>query len=255
MPKLNLGESFPKPQQESESYSDLSYQHWENIIKNNKGRHLGKGASSYALLDEKNEDKILAISFNGISPTEAKEIYYAQKVLHTLFPYNFPEINAVFASREDNSTTAVGSMREKVSGKTLKDLDASIHSSSGSEYSEPSFLVKVKNYFDDYKMPEIKHPFKVVMDERAKLRKLGLTIPLDVKPDNFILDEDGKEMYVDVSKMMDKNVFGVDMNYNAVSEYMKEKGYQESDIRTVISSLKRLGAIKEAYFKSSPSQN
>lgn len=65
-----------------------------------------------------NPNRIEAISYGDIDPDRAKMIYYTHKVLHTLFPYNFPRVHASFGSasevKERKPKFNSGTVRQKV---------------------------------------------------------------------------------------------------------------------------------------------
>lgn len=67
---------------------------------------------------------------------------------------------------------------------------------------------------------------------------------IDINGGNFIKNDDGDEYYVDTIKMGEGiRHMNAEINTKAIMEYMREKGYDESDIAKVTNSLKRLNAI------------
>ncbi|MFZ4648505.1 MAG: hypothetical protein ACOYMB_02580 [Patescibacteria group bacterium] len=61
------------------------------------GDILGAGGQRFVISNPENPDKeVLAFTYQGeLTPEHAKQIYYSQKIMSTIFPHNFPKTYAV----------------------------------------------------------------------------------------------------------------------------------------------------------------
>lgn len=72
---------------------------------------VAHGAEQMAFAHPTNPNRLQFVSYVDMEPNRAKLVYYTHKVLHTLFPYNFPRIHASFGMKTGFTS---GTVREKV---------------------------------------------------------------------------------------------------------------------------------------------
>jgi hypothetical protein len=177
---------------------------------------VGSGTSSIVVEHPFNKEKVVSVNYENMNELHAKDIYYSSKIYNTLFPHNFPKIH--FASAEQNSEKLNGTIREKVQGEVIANTS------------------KEKNL----------HPFGSIRGEIHTLsdEPYNLPIGLDGTIGNFI-ENDNATYYVDtlsvgsIMKEREKNKTK-QINIEAIRNYMMDKKYSTTDIKTVSSSLERL---------------
>jgi hypothetical protein len=229
----------------------------ENLFRNPEGfekisekfgiKKLGSGNECFVVDDPESKEKVIAISFNNLSPEEAKDVYYSSKIWSTLFPHNFPKIYSVSAETDDNKFN--GSIRQKIHGKTLADQNYNYARMMNADIQEKrnlsSAIKNIKNYLLN-KNTETQYPFANTLQEMKILSNPPYNLPffIDINGKNFIKNDDGDEYYVDTIKMGEQiKQMNTEINTESVMEHMREKGYDESDIAKVTGSIKRLNAI------------
>ncbi len=220
---------------------------FEKIAENFGIRKLGSGNECFVVDDPESKEKVIAISFNNLSPEEAKDVYYSAKIWSTLFPHNFPKIYSASAEADNNKFN--GSVRQKIHGKTLDDQNYNYARMMNADIKEKislsSVIKNIKNYLMN-KNTETQYPFANTLQEMKLLSRTpyNLSFFIDINGGNFIKNDDGDEYYVDTIKMGEGiRHMNAEINTKAIMEYMKEKGYDESDIKKVTGSIKRLNAI------------
>ena len=205
---------------------------------------LGAGTECLVVDDPDSNEKAIAINYKDLSPEDAKDIYYSSKIWSTLFPHNFPKIYAAIAKTENGAFN--GTVREKIDGKTLHDQNYSLRQMMESNFEEKvslsSLMKNIKNYLLNIKV-ETKYPFADALKEMEFLSKSPYNLPffIDGNTKNFIKTDNGDEYYVDTMRMGSRLLDNV--NISAVENYMREKGYNESDLTKVVGSIKRLSKI------------
>jgi hypothetical protein len=172
---------------------------------------VGSGSESVVEVHPNNPEKVVAHSFRHEGP-RMRRIFYNHRILHTLFPNFFPEINAAF---EHTDYTRGGTIRERVD--ILMDAP------------------------DDPTLPVTPKSFENV---RRELDAIGIsTTGFDTGSDkNFGIAWDGFEQYLDVNPTIGKHFIA---EKDAVIRYMKQKNYSEADIEKVISAINRLEVLEK----------
>lgn len=229
----------------------------ENLFRNPLGfekisekfgiRKLGSGNECFVVDDPESKEKVIAISFNNLSPEEAKDIYYSAKVWSTLFPHNFPKIHSASAETDDGKFN--GSVRQKIHGKTLADQNYNYARMMNADIKEKrslsSVIKNIKNYLLN-KNTETHYPFAGTLEEMNILSHPPYNLPffIDINGKNFIKNDDGDEYYVDTIKMGEGiRQMNSKINTEAIKEYMIEKDYTTSEIGTVMGAINRLSIL------------
>ena len=102
--------------------------------------------------------KVIAINYRDLNPEIAKQIFYRQRILSTLFPHNFPHYYASFVGKDGYG----GTVRQEITTDSHN---------------------------------EVKYPFRKV---REALEQIQLPIRIDTQdPKNFVVGIDGGEYYLD----------------------------------------------------------
>jgi hypothetical protein len=160
------------------------------------------------VVKEKGQDKhVVAFTTEDVSPEKAKEIFHTQRILATLFPYNFPRFRASAHSDETEGRPA----------STVR------------EY--------IKSDWD------MRYGFSKAQDG---LSELGIKVWLDQSPGNFVTGENGGQYYVDVPSIRpedrdwDKQKI---LRHMRFKKRQDGKYYSEADRRSVASSLEKLTEI------------
>ena len=200
------------------------------LIKDSNVPILGSGIQCVVVEHPSKKEKVVSINYENLSPLGAKDVYYSSKILHILFPHNFPKV--FFTSAKQEKEELNGTIREKIVGENFADQNNSNR-------------LKPDNFY----------PFEKVRKElqTLKLKPYYLPYVIDEKLENFIGTKNN-EYYVDTAYLgyfikmqeVDEKI----TNIEAISEYMRKNKYSESDITVVISALERL---KELY-KDNPEQ-
>lgn len=156
---------------------------------------------------------VVALRYKEMSPEYAKETYYLQRILSTLFPYNFPHFHASFSGDNKNEILP-GTIRQKI---------------------------------EKSKHAIAKYPFGQVLNQ---MTRMGIReyISMDTSDFNFQIAPDGGQYFLDTpkvnEKLWDKELFTIYMRNNLNQEGQK---YSQKDIKLVQSSIDRLqnlGRIK-----------
>lgn len=151
-------------------------------------------------------DIVVAIDYKRITdPKEAKEIFYTQRIMSTLFPHNFPRFFASYGGTTEKQLS--GTIRQRIDDKNLR------------------FSVK---------------EFKYNVEDLAK--QLGMPVKFDyVTPKSFIATEDGV-YYLDKVKLRKNKEGSMDKLWNkqAIEEYMTRQGFNDTQKLIVEKSINRL---------------
>ncbi len=81
-----------------------------NEVKTSSGV-VASGSEQMAFQHPTDPNKLQFVSYQEVNPDRAKLVFYTHRVLHTLFPHNFPRIYASFGEKEGFTS---GTVREKV---------------------------------------------------------------------------------------------------------------------------------------------
>ena len=199
----------------------------EMLEKGLEDKVIGAGAECIVTSIEGKPQEVAAYTYRMLSPAEAKRVFYTQRILSTLFPYNFPHFYAAIGA-ESSHKRATGTIRQKVVEESENKIAQSL---TKLLYAHSPFQNKLLR-----KTLAIKHPWEKVIEES---KKIELQLPVDyVGKNNFMLGADGGEYYVDRSSI---DLSGV--NQGKIHEYMKQNGYSEQDIEIIETSLNRLKAL------------
>ncbi len=171
---------------------------------------LGSGAYHIVVGSWDDTRKVSAWAYNeGLSEQQAKEQFYAHRILNILFPHNFPRFHAVFWRH----------------GKSINELSGSIRQ-----------LVK-----EDFFRYKYKYPFR---EADSKRRNIPLLVEFDSRSANYAVGNDGGQYYVDVVKT-EGRIDEFLQKRTAIYSYMYEAEYPEQDIYRVRKSLDRLQVLRD----------
>ena len=210
-------------------------------------KKLGLGNECFVVDDPESKEKVIAINHRNLSPEDAKDVYYSAKIWSTLFPHNFPKIYS--ASADTQSDEFNGTVREKIHGKTLYEQNYDYARMMDPDIKEKMGLVSIVKNIKNYilnKKTETQFPFSSALSEMKILSAKPYNLPffIDINGKNFIKNDDGDEYYVDTIKMGDGiKTAKLDINVDAIKEYMKEKKYTDSDILRVSNAVERLTTL------------
>src|SRR5918997_151761 len=146
-------------------------------------------------------DRVVAISYEHLTPEDAKRWYYLQRFYSTVFPYNFPHLHAAFSGYF-------------LSGK--KSIPGTIRAFI------PAAAPRVR----------VEFPFSNVI---KICRELDLPLSYDPHPTNFLRVQDEGEYYVD--RVYYK---GEPWNHTAIKQYLNENDFRFDEKKKVFTSLARL---------------
>lgn len=151
------------------------------------------------------DDIVIATDFEDIENNlESKKIFYAHRIMSTLFPHNFPRF-----------FTSYGSSAKAEKSGTIRQ--------------------RIYEMQGEIKDEDIKYPLDVVDEATTEMGELPIKIdPWSSK--NFIVGKDGGEYYVDKIRLDDKPVWHTDK----ILAYMEKNKYDPIDQRIVIRSIARL---------------
>jgi hypothetical protein len=180
---------------------------------------VGSGDESFVIpcAGAKGKESVGAYSYEKQNPLRMKEIFYAQRIYSTLFPYNFPHFNAVFGKTR----------RAKSEGREDDNLSGSIRT-------------RIHPADDGQK---IVYPFRHVRDV---CKNIGLPLDIEDSEHNIMVGDDGGEYYVDT---VDPGFKADRINIDGVNRYMSENGFSEQDIQAVNMSINRLKEIHEEFYR------
>ena len=189
MPEIPI----PKSPEISKAMSKKSLYPGDSFGRDGK-TFIGKGTEKFVYMNPLKPGKAISI-YSGKEHPSPKQIFYLQKIYHTLFPDNFPAYHAAF-----NETSSFFSRRPPV------------YSAYVTEYIEPNDRL-------------ITHPFTNVGD---KCDDWSLPLPIDPYYQNFVTGQDGKERYIDTLSKPRRT-----SRLNCIPHFMKKQGYSEHDQRRV----------------------
>lgn len=179
----------------------------KELLAKNRFKYLGDGCE--CIVGERQPDSSLAIAFNfyEFRPKEGQRIILTSRVLHTLFPHNFPAFYAVY----------FGSAEKKSPGKTIR---------------QKVDVVRSKYKGGDLYHKLVKYPFDLA---KEKIETLNIPVYFGDKNDrNYVVDPYGNEYFLDVPDMRKG------WKKEKIMNFMQESGYSKIDRRVVSKSIDRL---------------
>lgn len=200
-----------------------------NIVGNNNFEYVGRGTECIVIapLREKHRlefgedlksDTVIALDFDKTkSPTEAKEIFYAQRIMSTLFPHNFPRFRIIYGAHLANDH-ASGSLRERLTAAPNGE--------------DRTFGYKTLDVASQF-------PFKTVIQTNVAF---GMPFDFDYAGCNFMRCADGGVYYVDKIFTQDPDR----LHRKKIEQYMMENGYGGLEIHIVLKSLDRLIQLRRS---------
>lgn len=188
---------------------------------------IGYG-SEYVVVEIDGEPTmVMAYTHKGFVPELMKEKFYAQRILATIFPHNFPRVYAVFGT--DKWDKVSGTVRQKIE-------------SVRTERKEHSYIELGTD-------ERCKFPFEEIIDT---INKLELPIRLDTDEGkgygstrmpntNFALAADGGIYYLDIPQVLINQPWKRQTLLSHMQSHPEK--YSDTDIQIVLRSLDRIQAI------------
>lgn len=180
---------------------------------------VGEGGRVVVAATENDKNVLVAVSMKEVFPKEAKTVFYNHRILHILFPYNFPKMYASYGRIKESGVSA--NFRERVIGRSFTKLDI--------------VNLNLHKY-----VSSVEYPFWIVIDT---LKKIGIQIKFDNNERNYMVNDYGDELFVDTINYSNWS----EMDRDRVLNFMKQNGYSESDIRVVENSINRLLVINDPH--------
>lgn len=203
------------------------------------GEILGAGGQRFVIPNPENPDKeALAFMYQGELTTEqAKQIYYSQKIMSTLFPHNFPKTYAVTAGSFLGENIPV-EIRQRVNGEHPTDINKITNTPKN----------KIIYLFDSIKkliqgeIP-IKYPYSKVFDF---FEKMDLNYYTGDNEGNFINSEDGGQYFVDTLFEYKKDLLSLlNLDQHKLESYLIKNNYRDQDKTRILNALERLKKISQ----------
>lgn len=146
-------------------------------------------------------DRVVAISYDHLTPEDAKRWYYLQSFYSTVFPYNFPRVHAAFSGY-------LSSGKESIPGTIRAFVSAAV--------------------------PEarVEFPFSDVI---KTCKELDLPLSYDPHPTNFLCVREEGEYYVD--RVYYK---GGTWDLANIEQYLTENNFGVGEKKKIFTSLERL---------------
>ena len=185
------------------------------------GHILGGGGQHLVMSNPDNPDKeVLAFVYNeSLTEEHAKQIYYSQKIMNTLFPHNFPKIYAVTAGSilDESGEKIPVEIRQKVVGKEPKDI---------TELYQTNINKTLKNQIP------IKYPFSKVFDF---YEEMGLENYNGDHRGNYINADDGGQYFVDILFEDNKDLLSLlNLDPNKLQIYLLKNNYSQLDQKRIL---------------------
>lgn len=215
---IKIGDQYRQLRQEGQIFDKPDI---KNLVESFGAEYIGAGCDCVVISTKDKPEKVVAINYRDLNPEIAKQIFYRQRILSTLFPHNFPHFYASIAGKDSYG----GTVRQRINGASLDEIEE-------------------KGIISD---PEgkVKYPFGKVIEV---CRQIGIPLSVDTQDDkNFVLGEDGGVYYLDSPE----EAFPGKWDEVKITEYMKnaqnENGgvmYDENDRIIVEKSIKRIQNLK-----------
>ena len=193
---------------------------------------VGQGRESIVALFDNREKEVVAFNYKGLSPLEAKRIFYLQRIFSTLFPHNFPHFYASFGKQAGNT-------RHDISGNLRQRIEPSEHKNF-KFIEKDGRLIKVVGVKNKRVERLIKYPIGKV---EQICSELGISFCPDANPNNYIIAPDGGEYYVDT--ILFKHYRDSNWNLNKIKDYMDIGNYSKRDKYIVMQSIDRLKTLEQ----------
>jgi hypothetical protein len=166
------------------------------------------------------QDVVVAVDYKTVyDPIAAKEIFYRQRIMATLFPDNFPHFATSLGSTDSKDGVSL-TIRQRVKGGV----------------GLPGTRIT-----DD---PN--NPFGTVL---KTMDELHLPVDIDTSTKHYAKDRNGNVYYLDkVDLKRDKMGHPENnsiWNKDSIRQYMTDRGYSNLDKRIVEMSIDRLNSLKE----------
>ena len=218
MPKLELPQNnFTKAIQEKVRLTRCNM--WEDetgqFAKENDQEVIGSGAECIAVPGEKigETETVVAFNYFDMNPLRMKEIFYAQRILSTLFPHNFPHFYVATGADPKDLSKLSGTIRQRIERNSSKNIPVIFP------------LEKVKE----------------------TCRDIGLPLFISENTYNQMIGEDGGEYFIDTVDAFPPER----INTVKLFSYMKENNFLDSDIATVKGCIHRLEDVYAKAIKQS----
>jgi len=215
---IKIGDQYRKLRKEGQVFDKPDI---KDLVERFGAEYIGAGCDCVVIGTKDKPEKVVAINYRDLSPELAKQIFYRQRILSTLFPHNFPHFYASIAGKDNYG----GTVRQRINGNSLGKIEG-------------------KGIISD---PEgkVKYPFEKVIEV---CRQIGIPLSVDTQDDkNFVLGEDGGVYYLDSPE----EAFPGKWDEVKITEYMEnahdetgEIAYDENDRIIVGKSLKRIQDLK-----------
>lgn len=167
---------------------------------------VGVGRDKVVIRHQYNHDKVVSVFHQPREWLFLMESLGVHRILHNLFPHNFPNCYGFFGynfDHEENSDEAKapfyysGFISDFIRGKMATDVNKKLLLV-GTYYDYKNFMLSYpggKNSGQD-----VQYPMQKVLDIAERIGFPILKLGFDPFPENFILGEDGGEYYVDYLK-------------------------------------------------------
>jgi hypothetical protein len=172
----------------------------EELCNLNGDIYIGDGTESAVIVKNENPEVVVAVSYKDLEPIQAIQTFYIQKIMHTLFPYNFPTFQTSSGGQIEKGRLS-GSRRQRIR-----------------KSNEPT---------------QVPHPF-VNVKQASQL--LELPILWDRNSRNFYTDDFDNQYYLDRLTFHREGRF----NIEEIKKYMTENNYSEPDIDKTLNAIHRV---------------
>jgi hypothetical protein len=183
----------------------------ENLAAENGLEFVGVGHECAVVAIRGKYEKVVALRYADLSPLQARETYYLQRVLETLFPHNFPHFYASFSEDKGKGIHA-GTIRRRVLQKEGQQIKYSFNN--------------VEEIIDELDIP--------VFFDLCYSINLGIGL-------------DGGEYYMDTPNLRKVSSWDKEKILNYMEHNPRQNGakYSKGDQQTVSRSIDRLIWLKK----------
>jgi hypothetical protein len=208
------------------------------VMETFSGRILGSGSECVVVETEK-EGFVLAVHHAKMRDALTnKELFYAHKILNTLFPKNFPRVYTSFSDESEGLDGIQGTVREKIIQSELKE-EKNLGTEELSQNKMKSFFVGILEEF--FPKTDLEKNFNQFALAKKTLEKMGIDIRIDENHTNFIEDRDGNQYYVDtVSKFYSKK-----SARPKLEKFLDQQNYSSSEKKIALGAFDRLSQLTE----------
>ncbi len=196
------------------------------------------GSECILILNPDNPELLEAINYYPVSVERASLIYHYHRIASTLFPYNFPVVEASVGANYDELSKEqmirdvhTGTARQRIFGRPIKHYRY--------DYNSGGLVVRLSNVAKRFvrKERDVKYPLHKAF---AKMKELGFVPEIDKQRGNFVISNDGGEYYIENFK----NVLG-EFDPEKTKEYMIKKGFGQEHIGLVIQSTHEITQLRK----------